>query len=1355
MDKKRQKATRTAIVVLLLLALGYLGYSRWMAPTDIALVNMSGFQGTPIARSNTNKAVRYHLISPQEFIKNSRGYEFVLLNGMGLKIDADERAKIQKYAESGKPIMTVMATNPQNNICNIDSLRVGRIEEYFYNGNKQNNISLANYIRKYIDGKKTSVPDPLDPVSTPYNVLYHLDESVQAPTVKEYEDYLRQIGYYYEGAPKVALVGALNSPYSGNKKNLDELIQALSDKRLNVYPIYASNKELLDFLSEIRPSAIIHQAHGRMFPGPLSEVAVRSFKQFDCPVFTPLTILSDRKTWLDDPMGMFGGFMSQSIVMPELDGGVVPFALNFEEINSDGIAETVTDPDRLARFADIVARTIQLREKPNSEKRLAIFYLKGPGQQGLAAQGLETIPALYNVLKELKAAGYAVDLPADADELKAKIMRDGPVLEHFTKGAIDTYMRESNAIHFPTSQLDSLMQARLAPASYADVVDKYGPAPGSYMSGRESDGSTYVAVAGVRLGNVILLPQPMPALGDDTFAIVHGANTAPPYPYIAAYLWAEEVFRADAIMHFGTHGSLEFTPQKQVALSSQDWPDALVGTTPHFYYYTIANVGESMMAKRRSYATLVSYLTPPFEESDTRSTFDRLMQYITNYQKAPSDKAAQAVQKEAVRLGIHRSLKLDSLSSQPYGAEEIERIEHFAEEIANEKIYTTLYTTGVPYSEAKLQNTIVALACDPIAYGRAALDKINGKEIPEGRAFTRQYLEPAKALVRRILGGFTPDSSFVASYGGFSLEVYRQAGRQADESTDSLRFRSDAIISLGQAIMRVPSYYAALKSSPDRELAQLLRAFGGGYISPSSGGDPVANPSALPTGRNLYSINPETTPTEVAWEKGKMLAKQTLDDYLKKHGDYPEKVSFSFWSSEFIETGGATIAQVLYLLGVEPVRDPRGRVSDVRLIPSAELGRPRVDVLVQTSGQFRDLAASRLDLITKAVWLASQAGDGETYANHVHEGNVRIEQRLVEAGMAPATAREWAGNRVFGGINGMYGTGIQEMMFASDRWDDRSEIADVYLHNMGAAYGTTEQWGAFHEGMFRAAVEHTDVVVHPRQSNTWGALSLDHVFEFMGGLNLTIKSVTGKEPEAYFADYRNHSHARIQELKEAVGVESHSTILNPSFVKKVVDGGGSGNAMRIASIVENAFGWEVSKPDLIDDELWSGIYDIWVNDVLNVGATDYIEQNSPASLEQITGVMLESIRKGMWAATPEQTRHLAELNAHLVTTYGLSGGGMTSANASLRDFIRTQLPDDQQKKDFDRAVKTTLTTPQKSAADDTKSVVLSEEKRQNNRVATGTTEAMQSDTLRTLMWIGIGIVVLLALTILILRRKHS
>ena len=274
----------------------------------------------------------------------------------------------------------------------------------------------------------------------------------------------------------------------------------------------------------------------------------------------------------------------------------------------------------------------------------------------------------------------------------------------------------------------------------------------------------------------------MAAVGDDAFAIVHGAKTAPPHPYIGAYLWAQYGFGADAMIHFGTHGSLEFTPRKQVALCRYDWPDRLVGTIPHFYYYTIGNVGESMMAKRRSYATTISYLTPPFTESKTRGQYKELMNKIEAYYK--TDEARQpevsiAVKKIAVKMGLHRDLRLDSLLTQPYTAEEIARIENFAEEIANEKMTGQLYTTGVPYSPEKIRSSVMAMSADPIAYSVAALDRQRGKvtdtQLKSQAFFTQHYLEPAKQLVRQVLGGQKADDALVCRVAGITPEKLAEA----------------------------------------------------------------------------------------------------------------------------------------------------------------------------------------------------------------------------------------------------------------------------------------------------------------------------------------------------------------------------------------------------------------------------------------------------------------------------------------------------------------------------------------------------------------------------------------------------
>ena len=394
--------------------------------------------------------------------------------------------------------------------------------------------------------------------------------------------------------------------------------------------------------------------------------------------------------------------------------------------------------------------------------------------------------------------------------------------------------------------------------------------------------------------------------------------------------------------------------------------------------------------------------------------------------------------------------------------------------------------------------------------------------------------------------------------------------------------------------------------------------------------------------------------------------------YREAHNDsLPRKVSYTLWSSEFIETEGATVAQILYTLGVEPLRDPFGRVTDLRLIPSEELGRPRIDVVVQTSGQLRDLAASRLFLITRAVEMASQAKD-DKYPNYVSEGVIESEKHLVDKGVSPKEAREMSTARVFGGVDGNYGSGIQEMVEAGDRWDDESQIAETYIHNMGASYGSEKDWERMRDFAFEAALTRTDVVVQPRQSNTWGALSLDHVYEFMGGMNLAVRNVTGKDPDAYLADYRNRSHAKMQEVKEAIGVESRTTILNPTYIKEKMNGG-AGDASGIADVVRNTYGWNVMKPDVIDNELWNDIYDTYIADKHNLGTRDYFKSVNPAAIEEITAVMMETARKGMWTATDEQLSALAKLHTEVVNEYQPSCSGFVCNNSKLRDYIASNV----------------------------------------------------------------------------------
>lgn len=1394
--KKRRILIVAAVAALLLIGFGV--WSKWLSTTRIAFVNYQTITLGQIARANDNPLVKIENLTAEDLAK-AGGYDMVFVQAMGLRLTEEQRTELEKAMKGGTPVVSTMITNPDNDFCSVDTADANRLKAYIDNGGRENYRNLLSYVRKHIDKKIIYAPEAGKVVERIYGLIYHADpdrpddEDKQFNSVAEYNKFLKEKGLWKDNAPAVIITGSMGEP--------KELIAELEKTGNVVYPVNSVQKFVENqHADSVNVSAIINMAHGR-----LGDAFVDYLKRVNVPFFAPLNVNRLEKKWESDNMGMNGGFLSQSVVTPEIDGALRPFALFAHYVGKDDLEYVAAMPERLGTFVQTVNNYIGLKHKPNSQKRVAIYYYKGPGQNAMTAGGMEVGPSLYNLLLRLKQEGYNVaGLPDSAEGLMQAIQRQGAVFNLYAKGAFDDFMKNGKPALVSKNDYDSWVKKTLRPEKYQEVVKANGEFPGEFMA--TPDGK--LAVARVQFGNVVLLPQNAAGKGDNAFQIVHGTDAAPPHTYIASYLWTQYGFKADVLIHFGTHGSLEFTPKKQVALSNLDWPDRLVGALPHFYLYTIGNVGEGLIAKRRSYAGLQSYLTPPFMESGMRGTYGELSSKLKLYtQNIGKDKAllqqtSLAIKALVVRLGFHRDLGLDSVLTRPYTEEDILRIDNFAEELSNEKITGQLYTLGVPYEAARINSSLLEMCTDPVAYSLFTLDKVRGKAtealLKRRSEFNSRYLYPAKALVQSLIGTSSEvTDAYVCKVGNLSPADLQRAHKIYEDLTapsDMMKMMAGmgamgkkgkggsgmpagmgmpkgmgkmpsgmgknmpkghamqgghgsmppaahggkmpegmgkkpasigekptgmekgmpaaaksahgksmsgmppkgmsgmgammkdkkksyskeekafafAVRELERTLKSIGKYKQYLLASPQMELESMINAMNGGYTAPSPGGDPIVNPNTLPTGRNLFGINAEATPSEAAWEKGKQLAENTIEIYKRRHnGELPHKVSFTLWSGEFIETEGATIAQVLYMLGVEPIRDSFGRVSDLRLIPSKELGRKRIDVVVQTSGQLRDLAASRLFLINKAVEMAANAKD-DAFENEVSIGMKAAERHLTEKGVSPKEARKLASQRIFGGMNGNYGTGIQGMVMSGDRWEKREEIANTYINNMGTFYGSEKDWEQYNQYAFEAALTRTDVVVQPRQSNTWGALSLDHVYEFMGGLNLAVRHVTGKDPDAYLSDYRNKHNVRMQEVKEAIGVESRTTILNPVYIKEKMKGGAS-SAGGFAEVVENTYGWNVMKPKAIDKELWDEIYQVYVKDKYNLGTQAFFEQKNPAALQQMTAVMLETVRKGMWKATPQQVADIAKLHVELVKKYKPSGSAFVTDNAKLRSFIASKV----------------------------------------------------------------------------------
>lgn len=1450
---RKIKKKHIFLALLAVIVLGGLAkaYSAWVGTTRIAFLNYQAIALGQISHANDNAMIKLSEITTDDF-DHLDDYDMIIVNGMGLRIDENQRKQLEE-ASYKVPTLTHAATNPANNIVSVDNFDADYLMQYIENGSKKNYHSMLVYIRKFIDGKKFMAPEPERVDERPDYLLTHFDpkdekgDELGFNSIREYNAFLAKNGLYKKGAPTILLTGFMGAA--------PDMEKAFEKKGFMVYRI----NQLQSFIAghhadSIQANAVVNMAHGR-----LGDYFVEFLKQKNIPLFSPLNINRLTTDWENDKQGMNGGFMSQSIVTPEIDGAIRPYVVFGQRINKEGLQEVYGIPDRMESFVESVQGYVNLKNKKNSSKRIAIFYFKGPGQNALTASGMEVVPSLYNLLVRLKNEGYNVGkLPANPQELAKMIQAQGAVFGTYAEGAYTQFLKSGHPALVTAQQFAGWTQKALSKKMIKELNQLYGSFPGKYMA--TDDGK--LAVARLQFGNVALLPQVMAGVGGDSFKIVHGTDQAPPYTYVASYLWARYGFSADALIHFGTHGSLEYTPRKQVALDSNDWSDRLIGVVPHLYIYTIGNVGEAMIAKRRTYAQTQSYLTPPFKESELRQTYKQLSDAIQSYEKKASAEQSLKVKALTVKMGIARELGLDAKQmNKPYSADEIARVENFAEELANEKITGKLYTLGVPYDNDDVRTSVYAMATDPIAYGMLAVDKLKGRAL-EGvekhkQLFDRLYLSKARNTVTQLLGSASVSDEYICRYVGITpaelqmarkveamqaapdpiqmmmqmadqmggakeakpkrvdhrtvselraakvshkkkipqmsreaFEKMEQTGRFPDKMMEAIKkgqkwYQEDlkkakmakagkgkasqksskdkgmmmskapkytrqqihlaqAITTVEHALQNVGKYSEALRQSPLNEMSSLMNALNGGFTAPSPGGDLIVNPNTLPTGRNLFSINVENTPSEDAWEKAKELCDNTIKMYCERHnGEYPRKVSYTLWSSEFIETEGATIAQILYMLGVEPVRDAFGRVTDLRLIPSKQLGRPRIDVVVQTSGQLRDLAASRLFLINKAIEMAANA-KGDKYDNLVKAGVTESERVLVEKGMSPKEAREVSMYRVFGGVNGNYGTGIQEMVTAGDRWDKESQIAEVYMNNMGAYYGDEKNWETVRKAAFEAALTRTDVVVQPRQSNTWGALSLDHVYEFMGGMNLAVRNVTGKDPDAYLADYRNHSNMRMQEVKEAIGIEGRTTIFNPAYIKEKMKGGAS-SASTFAEIVTNTYGWNVMKPKAIDKEMWDEIYNVYVKDKYNLGTKEFFDKQNPAALMEMTAVMMESARKGMWKATPQQLKDIAKLHTETVNKYKPSCSGFVCDNAKLRNYIASKT-DAASAKEYQQNVEQIRDAEAAKNSND-KGMVMKKE--------TLNEEAQKTTTVVSGIVVGVIVIVAFVMLAILIRRRRK
>ena len=1171
-------------VLVILAVVGIVAYRHFMAPTRILVVNALKAQQADIVLSNDHPQIKVDCVEAEE-MGSLAGYDAVIIYARRLFLTPEQEAEVKRVAEKGVPVYTkTLRSNDFVENHNLSEEQIATLQEYFDNENRQNYRNGLRFLRYIATPQRWGDQGYDKPIEVLKDMYYHREYGQYFKTHEELTQYLKERHLYHQDAQTLALISGITFPMEGNREHVDTLITMLTQRGFNVYPMTCSGKKREKMLHQLKPDAVVYMAMGRLG----NDTLIQWMQEKNIALFCPYPLSQTHEEWMNQDIPMASGSKNARIVIPEIDGGTAPFCIATQNPNKEGYHINTAETERCEMLVEHICRSMSLRQKKNSEKRIAIGYFKRPGKDALLASGMEVIPSMYNLLKRLQQEGYNVNgLPSTLEGFAKAIKTEGLVLGSYAKGAQEEYLKKGHPLWFSRQQYEQWAKEILPAEKYQEVVNRYGEAPGELLAKGDS-----IAIACVRYGNVLLFPQPRPALGDDDFKLVHGVEVAPPHSYLAPYLYLQKGFQADALIHFGTHGNLEYTPGRDAGMRPQDWSQQLVGPTPHFYYYTTSNIGEAIIAKRRSNAVLLTYLTPPYAESGMRQKYNALHNDIHKLREkgiVNSEKfatASRSLKQRIVKEGLHRTLGIDSIVSKPLTHEELERIDSHVEELMNEKMQGSYYTLGQPYTEEQLNQTARAMNNDASQWPR----------------------------IKQL------------------LTVSTQA-----------------------------------------EINNMVRALNGGTIAPAPGGDPILNDNVLPTGRNMFSINPDNTPDPQAWEDGKRLAEQTIAKYRQEHGEYPRKVSYTFWAGEFIATGGATIAQALWMLGVEPERDSQGRIGALRLVPAKDLGRPRINVMIQISGQLRDIADSRLKLITEAIQMASAAEKEDS--NYVREGTLAQEKELIEKGIAPQRARELSTLRVFGPVNNGYSTGMMNYIERSGSWSDKSELVDGYLNNMCAAYGDEAHWGMAQRELFAAALQETDVTIQPRQSNTWGPISLDHVYEFTGGLSMAVKALTGKEPDALMADYRNRQNRRIQGVKEAIDIEVRTTLLNPNFVRERMKGD-EGTAQMFGETFRNIFGWSVTRSSALDPQLYDELYQMYVADEQQLGIREYFQQKNPAAYQAMTATMLESARKGYWKPSETQLKQTAQLHAEITKESGAACTDFVCNNASLQVFIEGHLSAD-------------------------------------------------------------------------------
>ncbi|MDO4908555.1 MAG: cobaltochelatase subunit CobN [Corynebacterium sp.] len=991
--------------------------------------------------------------------------------------------------------------------------------------------------------------------------------------------------------PIVGIIYYRSQHVAGNTAYVEALADAIIQNGGRARLIYAASlrqapEDLLEYLGQCDALITTVLAAGSNADSEWDNAALAAL---DIPIIQGLALTNSREEWLANDDGTSPMDTASQIAVPEFDGRIIGLPFSFkEEIN--GLSRYVPDEERCQRLARLAINHARLRHTPNGQKRIVLMLSAYPTKHARIgnAVGLDTPNSVLALLDAMREAGYQVGPhPETGDELMEAIINAGGYdPEWLTEEVMAT-----NPIKLSAAEYRQYF-ATLPAQMQEEMTEHWGVAPGDHYV-NPATGDIYIA--GLQFGNVVVMIQPPRGFGENPVGIYHDPDLPANHHYLASYYWVREVFKADAIVHMGKHGNMEWLPGKGAALDENSYPDQCVADIPLIYPFLVNDPGEGTQAKRRAHATLIDHMIPPMARAETYGDITRLEQLLDEHQNIAAMDPAKlpAIRQEIWTLLTAANMDKD-LGWKERPAEDVfddmlMHIDGWLCEIKDVAIRGGLHILGRAVEGEELIQLVAAIMRARQLWGgyTQVVGLREALGMNEDGSETRKATDAYEAKAKEILTTLAESSWDPA-------KADELAGEN-DQLKDTLRFISVELI---PRLAQVPG-----------EITAVLHALNGGFIPAGPSGSPMRGLiNVLPTGRNFYSVDPRALPSRLAWETGTLLADSLIERYQKDHdGAYPESVGLSVWGTSAMRTSGDDIAEIFALLGIQPIWDEVSRrVTHLELIPLEELGRPRIDVTVRISGFFRDAFPHVIDLLDDAVQLAANA-DEPVEQNYVRKNRGEEEHLL----------------RIFGSKPGTYGAGLLQLM-DSGQWRSDADLAEVYTTWGGYAYGRDRDGIPAQEAM-QKAYSRIQVAAKNLDSKEHDIADSDDYFQFHGGMIATVRALTGQDPEAYIGDSTRQETVTTRTLFEESRRVFRARVVNPRWINAMKKHGYKG-AFEMSATVDYLFGYDATT-GVMDDWMYEQLTETYVGDP---ETKEFFEQSNPWALRDIAERLMEAADRGLW-----------------------------------------------------------------------------------------------------------------------------